>query len=103
MHGDNCWVGMYTRVWLLFVPPLLLPINQVNKYGMPTWRRLVTAVQCHAGGNNPALAQTIATEHSGVPGSQSDTLRLCRRTKVTVCMNGLAYFPPQITLGMQTG
>ena len=52
--------------------PLSLPINQVDKYGKPTWRRLVTAVQCHAGGDNPALAQTIATEHPDVPGSQSD-------------------------------
>ena len=79
--------------YCLYTPPLL-PINQVNTYGKPTWRRLVTAVQCHAGGNNPALAQTIATEHPGVTGSQSDT-RLCRRTKLTVCTNvfGLAPFP----------
>ena len=78
-------------MWLLFVHP----INQVDKYGKPRWRRLVTAVQCHAGGDNPALAQTIATEHPRVQGSQSDTLRLCRRTKLTICMNvcGLAPFP----------
>ena len=50
-------------------------INQVDKYGKPTWRRLVMAVKGHAGGNDPALAQTIATKHPGETGSQSDKRR----------------------------
>jgi len=39
---------------------------QVEKFGRPTWRRLVEAVKDHVGGNNFALAQTIAREHPGV-------------------------------------
>lgn len=31
-----------------------------EKYGLPTWRRLVEAVNSPAGGNNHALAKTIA-------------------------------------------
>ena len=30
----------------------------------------MTAVQCHAGGDNPALAQKIATKHPCVQGSR---------------------------------
>jgi len=40
--------------------------SQVEKFGKPTWRRLVEAVKDDMGGNNPALAQTIAREHPGV-------------------------------------
>ena len=39
---------------------------QVEKFGKPTWRRLVEAVKDHVGGNNVALAQTIAREHPDV-------------------------------------
>lgn len=35
----------------------------VVKYGVPTWQRIVKAVQHQAGGNNRALALTIAREH----------------------------------------
>ena len=45
----------------------LLPISQVKKYGKPTWRKLVEAVQNKVGGYNHALAQKIAAEHPGVP------------------------------------
>ena len=65
-----------TCMAIICAPPFalpLLPINQVVKFGKPTWRRLVVAVEGAAGGDNPALAETIATEHPGVPGSQSDT------------------------------
>jgi len=41
----------------------------VEKHGKPTWRRLVEAVQDQMGGNNPALARTIAREHSNAPGN----------------------------------
>jgi len=36
---------------------------QVERFGKPTWRRLVEAVQDH----NLALAQTIAREHGVLP------------------------------------
>ena len=39
---------------------------QVERFGKPTWRRLVKAVEDHVGGDNFALAQAIAREHSGV-------------------------------------
>ena len=35
----------------------------VKRYGPPTWRRLVEAVDSPAGGNNHALAKTIAEHH----------------------------------------
>jgi len=35
----------------------------VERFGEPTWRRLVEAVGDHMGGNNVVLAQTIAREH----------------------------------------
>ena len=38
---------------------------QVERFGKPTWRRLAEAVEDHVGGNNLALAQTIAREHPG--------------------------------------
>ena len=34
-----------------------------KKYGPPTWRKLVEAVDSPAGGNNHALAKAIASEH----------------------------------------
>ena len=45
---------------------LLLWLRQsynTEKYGSPTWRRLVEAVDNSAGGANHALAKTIATQH----------------------------------------
>ena len=36
----------------------------IDKYGPPTWRRLVEAVDNPAGGNNHALAKKIAEHHS---------------------------------------
>ena len=39
------------------------PFSQVERFGKPTWRRLVEAVQDPAGGNNLALAQKIAQDH----------------------------------------
>ena len=43
--------------------------SQVKKFGKPTWRKLVEAVEDKVGGDNPALAQTIAKEHPGTPGN----------------------------------
>ena len=39
----------------------------VDRYGPPTWRLLVKAVGSPAGGNNCALAETIAKAHPGMP------------------------------------
>ena len=35
----------------------------VERYGPPTWRRLVEAVDSEVGGNNHALAKKIASNH----------------------------------------
>ena len=48
-------------------PPF--PTFQVEKFGKPTWRRLAEAVKDPAGGNNFALAQTIACDHPSEPGN----------------------------------
>ena len=37
-----------------------------QRFGSPTWRMLVNAVSDPAGGNNCALAETIAKKHPGV-------------------------------------
>ena len=45
---------------------LLLWLNQkykVEKYGLPTWRMLVEAVDKKTGGNNHELAKEIASNH----------------------------------------
>ena len=45
---------------------LLLWLNQkyrVEKYGLPTWRMLVEAVDKKTGGNNHDLAKEIASNH----------------------------------------
>ena len=36
----------------------------VVRFGRPTWKRLVEAVESPIGGNNPALAVEIATNHA---------------------------------------
>ena len=36
-----------------------------NRFGAPSWQLLVAAVDHPAGGNHPALAQTIALSHNG--------------------------------------
>ena len=48
---------------VLCLPPPLLLYNQVERFGMPTWRRLVEAVKDEVGGNNRALAHKIAADH----------------------------------------
>ena len=37
-----------------------------DKYGLPTWRRLVEAIDDSAGGDNHALAMKIAASHSTI-------------------------------------
>ena len=41
----------------------LKQLYNVEKYGPPTWRRLVEAVDSPSGGNNHALAVGIASKH----------------------------------------
>lgn len=36
---------------------------KVEKYGFPTWRKIVEAVDSPAGGGNHALAKAIASKH----------------------------------------
>ena len=38
----------------------------VKKYGLPSWKSLVKAVQHRGGGNNAALARKIAERHPGI-------------------------------------
>ena len=39
---------------------------EYQRFGSPTWRMLVEAVGDPAGGNNSALAETIAKKHPGI-------------------------------------
>ena len=43
-------------------------------HGLPSWKMLVTAITHPIGGNNPALAEQIATKHSG---KSDDTVCVC--------------------------
>ena len=45
----------------------------VKKYGPPTWRRLVEAVDSPAGGNNHALAKKMAEHHPARGGGNGHT------------------------------
>ena len=36
-----------------------------EKFGKPTWRRIVEAVRATSGGRNPALADVLARKHGG--------------------------------------
>ena len=49
----------------------LLLHNQVKRFGNPTWRKLMKAVEDPVGGNNHALAQKIAREHPGMQPSSN--------------------------------
>lgn len=44
----------------------LKKVYNVRKFGEPTWRRLVQAVQDPNGGDNPSLAEAISKEHRGL-------------------------------------
>ena len=36
-----------------------------DRFGLPSWRSLVKAIDSHAGGSNHALAKKIASKHKG--------------------------------------
>ena len=46
----------------------------IKRFGPPSWRSLVEAVACEAGGNNPALAKSIALNHPGEWGTEGEEL-----------------------------
>ena len=37
----------------------------VERFGPPTWRRIVEAVRANSGGKNPALANILARKYNG--------------------------------------
>ena len=39
--------------------------HDINRFGQPTWRRIVEAVRAKCGGGNPALADALAKKYSG--------------------------------------
>ena len=51
----------------------------VKRFGLPTWRRVVEAIDHEAGGNNHALAKAIATCHP-------------KSGKLIFLMNSTVYF-----------
>ena len=62
-----------------------LPINQVERFGKPTWRRLVEAVEDPVGGNDPALALTIARDHPCTPGNHVYSIVLQAHIEPHMC------------------
>ena len=58
--------------------PFLPPPRQVERFGEPTWRRLVEAVEDSVGGNDRALAQTIARQHPVSEASLNEVSRTLR-------------------------
>ena len=68
----DCYLSHQCRHSLIhdaLLSVLLLSFPKVEKLGKPTWKRPVEAVEDDAGGNNHALAQTIAEGHPGKPGN----------------------------------
>ena len=49
------YIQTMVSLFLLFSPYVF----KVERFGKPTWRRLVEAVKDEVGGNNPALAEMI--------------------------------------------
>ena len=58
--GAQCIEQAFTEVLLAW----LRQCYKVERFGSPTWRRLVEAVDSPAGGNNHALAKELANKHS---------------------------------------
>ena len=63
---ETIWSNYHQLTDRAFVQVLLWWLRQhynVERFGPPTWRRLVEAVDSPAGGNQPALAKAIANKH----------------------------------------
>ena len=58
---------------------IFLKHRYVEKYGPPTWRKLVKAVDSPAGGNNHALAKKIAERHPVNKGGGNDQPQVTTR------------------------
>ena len=56
----------------------------MERFGEPTWRRLVEAVEDSVGGNDCALAQTIARQHPVSEASLNEVSKTSRSRPV--CM-----------------
>jgi hypothetical protein len=52
-------MGQVIRTWLK-------QSYNVGRFGLPSWRSLVDAVDSPAGGSNHALAKRIACKHKGI-------------------------------------
>ena len=72
-------------VHIMCLPSSSSSSSQVERFGKPTWKRLVEAVEDHVGGNNRALAQTMAAEHPGV--CVCECVCVCVCVHVHVCMH----------------
>ena len=58
---------------------------KVAKFGLPTWKMLVEAVEKKTGGNNPMLAEEIASKHpTGMPNTKVPIL-----LHIQLCHDGL--------------
>ena len=62
IHRGNDIDRAFTKIILMW----LQQNYDVRKHGPPTWRNLVEAVDDPAGGNNHALAMSIADKHSDI-------------------------------------
>ena len=51
----------------------------IQKYGPPTWRKLVEAVDSPAGGNNHVLAKKIAEHHPVNKGRGNDQVQVTKQ------------------------
>ena len=51
--------------WRTTITEWLKMKYNVQRFGKPTWRRIVEAVRAKSGGGNPALANTLAAKYSG--------------------------------------
>lgn len=63
-----------------------------TKFGLPTWRRIVEAIDSEAGGNNHALAKQIASHHPGSHLLSHGTQKLLIIHSTVVWLLSLIFF-----------
>ena len=64
IEADNVQKGV-TSCLRVVVEKWLNQSYDTATYGLPSWKMLVDAIAHPVGGNNPALAEQIATKHKG--------------------------------------
>ena len=64
IEADNVQKGV-TSCLRVVVEKWLNRSYDTATYGLPSWELLVAAIAHPVGGNNPALAEQIATKHNG--------------------------------------